>query len=151
MLQFSRRDQDSIIPLNLKELVERTIDLAWTDYNIKSRAGFEDIRIMREYDENLPLVPCSPTGIEQVILNLIKNAAQALRSPGQAVRNPTITVRTRRDGEFAVLEIEDNGPGIAKELQRRIFEPFFTTKQYGQGTGLGLSVSSYIVARDDIG
>ena len=151
MLQFSRRDQDSIIQLNLKELVERTIELAGTDYNIKSRAGFEDIRIIREYDENLPPVPCSPTGIEQVLLNLIKNAAQALRSPGEAVRNPTIMVRTRKEGGFAVLEIEDNGPGIAKELQRRIFEPFFTTKQYGQGTGLGLSVSSYIVAHNHRG
>jgi signal transduction histidine kinase len=88
--------------------------------------------------------------LEQVLLNLLKNAAQALAFV-QKERQPCITLRTRVSGDWAVIEVEDNGPGIPKELQRRIFEPFFTTKEVGIGTGLGLSVSYAIITNNHHG
>jgi len=82
--------------------------------------------------------------IEQVLLNLFKNAAQAM-SETAAARPPKLLITTRCEGDDAIIEIRDNGPGILEEARERIFEPFFTTKEVGQGTGLGLSVSYYIV------
>jgi signal transduction histidine kinase len=82
--------------------------------------------------------------IKQVILNLLRNAAQALSgTSGQAT--PTITLRTRRDGNLALIQVEDNGTGMDQATQARIFDPFFTSRRIGEGTGLGLSVAYYII------
>ncbi len=81
------------------------------------------------------LVKVEPQLMQQVIFNLLNNACQAMKERGE------IRVRTRAEGIWAILEIEDDGPGIDKELRERIFEPFFTTKEEGEGTGLGLSLS----------
>jgi signal transduction histidine kinase len=77
--------------------------------------------------------------VDQVLMNLLQNAVQASKHDG------TIRLRTRRDGEFGRLEVEDYGPGIPDEVSSRIFDPFFTTKQVGEGTGLGLSICYRIV------
>ena len=92
---------------------------------------------------DLPLVECDSAQIQQVIINLLLNAAEAVqrRSPGRIV----IRTRTRADAGVVVLEVEDNGEGIAPENVGKIFDPFFTTKSEGKGVGLGLAVTYGIV------
>ena len=94
--------------------------------------------------DGLPLVSGDPDQITQVILNLVINAQQAMRSSG---RGDHIVLRTRvtSSGDAVMLEVEDNGPGIPEEVRGRIFEPFFTTKAVGEGTGIGLALSHRIV------
>lgn len=82
--------------------------------------------------------------IEQVILNLLKNSAQAMAEAGLAEK-PCITLRTAITGNRAVIEVEDNGPGIPEDIQSNIFDPFFSTRDVGIGTGMGLSVSHAVI------
>jgi len=84
-----------------------------------------------------------------VILNLLKNAAQAMAEGGAPF--PTITLRTVREPHYVLIEVIDNGPGMDEKTLKRIFEPFFTTKEVGSGTGLGLSVSYFIVTEQHRG
>ena len=90
---------------------------------------------------NLPLVECAPSQIDQVFLNLIVNAAQAMPEGKMGL----IDIRTHCDDTQVWVEVQDNGPGIAPEILKKIFDPFFTTKDPGTGTGLGLSVSQNII------
>jgi signal transduction histidine kinase len=99
------------------------------------------IRVVRQYDPSLPKVPLEPGPIAQVILNLVLNAAQAMRGSG------TLTLTTRHDAEHAELSVSDTGPGIPADVLPHIFEPFFSTKGSTAGSGLGLSVSFGIVQR----
>jgi PAS domain S-box-containing protein len=150
MLKFSRKSESRIESANLEQVLEQAVELASSDYDLKKQYDFKRIRIVREYAPDLPAVPVTILELEQVLLNLLKNAAQALAFV-QKERQPCITLRTRVSGDWAVIEVEDNGPGIPKELQRRIFEPFFTTKEVGIGTGLGLSVSYAIITNNHHG
>jgi len=143
MLAFSRRSTADFAPQRLDELLETVLRLADSDYDLKKQYDFRQIEVVRDYDRDLPPVSCNRTEIEQVFLNLIKNAAQALATCTAPAGR--ITLRTRREGEFAQVEIADNGPGIDEDVRGRVFEPFFTTKPVGVGTGLGLSVSYFIV------
>ena len=104
--------------------------------------------MIREYQDDLSSVFCNVTEIQQVILNLLKNAAHALYEKKSVDFIAQITVRTVNEGSFVRIEIEDNGPGIPDEIRNRVFEPFFTTKEVGVGTGLGLSVSFFIVTKN---
>jgi signal transduction histidine kinase len=97
------------------------------------------VTVVKDYAADLPLVPAYAAELNQVWTNLIANALDAMAGQG------TLTVRTAKDGDCALVEIGDTGPGIPEELRRRVFEPFFTTKPVGQGTGLGLDVSWRIV------
>ena len=99
----------------------------------------------------LPPVPCVATEIEQVIFNLLRNAAQAMREQASHDRSPCITLHLRREKELAVVEVADNGPGMEESQLKRIFEPFFTTKEVGVGTGLGLSVAYFIITNNHNG
>ena len=96
--------------------------------------------MVRDYGQ-LGAVECVRSQIDQVFLNVLANAAQAI--PGQG----TITIETRSEGESAVIRIADTGPGIPAGVIGRVFDPFFTTKPVGEGTGLGLSISYEIVAK----
>jgi C4-dicarboxylate-specific signal transduction histidine kinase len=98
----------------------------------------------------MPEVPMVAVEMEQVMLNLLKNAAQAMIVNPPA-RGPRITLRLRREERYALIEVEDNGPGMKEEVRRRAFEPFFTTKQPGMGTGFGLSVPYMIVTQNHKG
>jgi len=150
MLQFSRKSESRIESANLEQVLEQALELAASDYDLKKQYDFKRIRIIREYAPDLPKVPVTILELEQVLLNLLKNAAQALAF-AQKEKPPCITLRTRVSGDWAVLEVEDNGPGIPNEVQRRIFDPFFTTKEVGIGTGLGLSVSYAIITNNHRG
>ena len=97
------------------------------------------ITVVKDYDRSLPPVPGYPAELNQVWTNLIHNALDAMAGSG------TLTLRTAVDGDCALVEVADTGPGIPGELRKRVFEPFFTTKPVGQGTGLGLDVSWRIV------
>lgn len=99
------------------------------------------ITVQRDYAEDLPRIQAYGSELNQVWTNLLDNAIDALEGQGE------ISIRTRRQGNWVVVEIEDNGPGIPEEIQGRIFDPFFTTKGPGKGTGLGLDISYNIVVQ----
>lgn len=148
MLQFSRMSNQSKAPASMNELIDQTIELAQNEYELKKKFDFRQIKMVREYQNKLPVVFCNVTEIQQVILNLLKNAAHALYEKRSGDFIAQITVRTINEGSFVRIEIEDNGPGIPDETKNRVFEPFFTTKEVGVGTGLGLSVSFFIVTKN---
>ncbi|MFO1371316.1 MAG: transporter substrate-binding domain-containing protein [Candidatus Competibacteraceae bacterium] len=149
MLSFSRRSESQFGPVDLEDMLETVLRLAASDYDLKKSFDFKHITIERDYDATLRVVYCDKTEIEQVILNLLKNSAQAMTEDGTF--SPTITVRTRQEKNFALIEVIDNGPGMDEKTLKRIFEPFFTTKEVGAGTGLGLSVSYFIVTEQHNG
>ncbi len=144
MLHFSRKSETEIVPLDLNGLIERGLELARQDYDLKKKYDFRHINVETEFATGLTMVPCSETEIEQVILNLLKNAAQSMEKKENG--NPSrIILRTMVEQNMARIEVEDNGPGIEESVKSNIFEPFFTTKPVGEGTGLGLSVSYMII------
>ncbi len=128
---FSRSDEARFRKTDLHEALESTLTLL----NTKIR---DRITVERHYGD-LPLVDCLPGKLNQVFLNILSNAAQAIPDKG------TITLTTRVVKEHAEIVIRDSGSGMPPEVQNRIFEPFFTTKDVGQGTGLGLSITYGIV------
>ncbi|MBF0289239.1 MAG: PAS domain-containing protein [SAR324 cluster bacterium] len=157
MLNFSRRSNSSIEAVDLVELLDKTIELAATDYDLKREYDFRNIHIERDFDSSLPPIPCIGSEIQQVFLNLFRNAAHALfdkekqKSP-QSTYAPKITLRTwLADQDMVRIEVEDNGSGMDDNTQKRLFEPFYTTKEIGKGTGLGLSVSYFIITTNHKG
>lgn len=150
MLRFSRRSETIMQKLSLESIIEQALELAGSDYILKKSYDFRDIKIIRDFAPDMPDVPIIPGEIEQVILNLLKNAAQAMVS-NPPDRMPRITLRLRLKGKYALLEVEDNGPGMDDNIRLRVFEPFFTTKAPDVGTGLGLSVSYMIITQNHKG
>jgi two-component system NtrC family sensor kinase len=130
---FSRMDQAELQDANLNEEIERTLALMEPRF----KGG---IRVER-HSGQLPHVRCYPAQLNQVFMNLVMNACDALDGGGR------IAVRTRPTAAGVSLAFEDDGPGIPPEHRERIFAPFFTTKPVGKGTGLGLSISHGIVER----
>jgi two-component system, NtrC family, sensor kinase len=130
---FSHVDEAQWQMADLNAGLESTLNVVWSELKYKAQ-------IVRHLGE-LPPVPCIAAQINQVFLNLLVNAGQAIESQG------TITLTTRVDGGQAVVEIVDTGKGIPPEALNRIFEPFYTTKPVGKGTGLGLSIAWDIVAK----
>jgi signal transduction histidine kinase len=125
--------QPAAAAVDLHEGLENTLVILRN----KLKAGVD---VIREYSAELPLVTAFGGELNQVWTNLLDNAADALNGHG------TIIIRTGVDGDDAVVQIEDNGPGIPPDALTRVFDPFFTTKEPGLGTGLGLSTSYSIVA-----
>ncbi len=151
MLSFSRRSDSDFSYHNLSEMLDKAIELASNDYDLKKKYDFRKINIIRGYDENMPEVLCEGIKIQQVILNLLKNAAQAMNEEEDKTEAPCITLRLLQQGDNACMEVEDNGPGMTEEIRKRVFEPFYTTKAPGIGTGLGLSVSYFIITENHNG
>jgi len=143
MLEFSRRSTSAWLPADLNGIIDKSLALCQQDYDFSKRYDFKKIRIVKEYSPGKPLVPCSPSQIQQVLFNLMRNAAQAMCQ--NDTPDPALILRTRIEGDWAVIEVEDNGPGMEESVRRKVFEPFFTTKDPGSGTGLGLSVSYFII------
>ncbi|MHB2249586.1 ATP-binding protein [Pseudomonas fitomaticsae] len=119
---------------NLQQGIESTLNIVAGELKYKAD-------VIKEY-QDLPDIECLPSQINQVIMNLVVNAAQAM-----GPERGTITLRTGMQGETAIIEVADTGSGIAPEILQKIFDPFFTTKPVGQGTGLGLSLSYGIVKK----
>ena len=131
---FSRLDRSKVASFNVNEGVRATLLIA--------KPALRNIEVERREGE-IPSITCSPSQVNQVLLNILNNAAQAMDKPRRR-----ITVTTRAAGDAAVaIEVEDNGKGIAAEALPRIFDPFFTTKEVGKGTGLGLSIAYKIVSQ----
>ncbi len=130
---FSRLDEANFKPASLNQLLDSTLNIA--GYLLK------DITVEKHYG-NVPNVMCYAAQLNQVFLNLITNAVQAITHD-----HGKITISTAREGESIVVKITDNGIGIAPEHLNKIFEPFFTTKEIGKGTGLGLSIVYKIVEK----
>ncbi|MBN1758498.1 MAG: HAMP domain-containing protein [Chitinispirillaceae bacterium] len=148
MLQFSRMQPHSKIRIRINELIDQTIELARNEYELKKKYEFKTVTIIRNYDKKLPTLYCNATEIQQVLLNLLKNAAYALHEKKADGFTPEITLTTTSiDGQIKI-EVADNGPGIPESISKRILEPFFTTKEVGVGTGLGLSVSFFIITKN---
>jgi signal transduction histidine kinase len=130
---FSHTDEEEFRPADLHRGLDTTLNVVHNELKYKAE-------VIKEYG-NLPEVECIPSQINQVVMNLLVNAAHAIDEFGR------ITVRTGHDGECAWIEVEDTGHGIEAVLLNRIFEPFFTTKPVGKGTGLGLALSYNIAQK----
>ncbi len=150
MLQFSRHSDKTLSPNNLGDLLERSIEIARSDLDLQSELAVGNIDLETDLDPGL-IVPCMPSEIEQVMLNLIKNGIHAIRARGDDAPPGKLSIRSSRNGPYAVIQVEDNGIGMSDEVRKRIFEPFFTTKDVGSGTGLGLSVSYFIICTNHRG
>jgi signal transduction histidine kinase len=130
---FSRLDQNVYKKANLNENLDSTLTLLHSSY--KNR-----IEIIREFEE-IDEVECFPGKINQVFMNILSNAIQAISGEG------TITIRTKQEGDLVKISIRDSGAGMSEEVRKKIFDPFFTTKDVGKGTGLGLSISFGIIQK----
>ncbi|MDD3814175.1 MAG: PAS domain S-box protein [Desulfocapsaceae bacterium] len=145
LLQFSRPQKMETAPEDLVLLLDKSVELAKNDYNLKKQYDILNIEISREYTPNLPLVSCVSIEIEQVFINLLKNAVQAMGDQPEPKPKAHLILRALRHGKMIRVEIADNGPGMDEETRLHIFDPFFTTKDIGVGTGLGLSVAYTII------
>ena len=132
--QYSQMDRTPHQPTDLHAGLDATLVM------LGAKIG-PGITVVKDYDPALPAVPAYAGELNQVWTNLIVNALDAMDGEG------TLTLRTSRDGDCALVEVADTGPGIPEEVRGRVFEPFFTTKPVGQGTGLGLDVSFRIVVK----
>lgn len=138
MKDFSRADQNEVGQVDLNRSIRSTLVVARSQYSAVADAETELGEI--------PPVTCNGSQINQVLLSLIGNAGEAIadKVKGTAERG-RIVVRSRADGEYVVIEIEDTGGGIPEEVRERVFDQFFTTKEVGRGTGQGLSVARRVI------
>ncbi|MFV3378997.1 MULTISPECIES: sensor histidine kinase [Pseudomonas] len=151
MLSFSRRSNRQLAPCDLPALIDQAVEIAGNDFDLTVGFDFKGQHIVRQFDPELGPVPCTANELEQVLLNLLKNAAQAIHQRPQPAEPGRIVLRTRLNPPWAEIQVEDNGVGMPESVRKRTFEPFFTTKEIGQGTGLGLSVSYFIITNNHKG
>jgi two-component system, NtrC family, sensor kinase len=136
LLSFARKTDPTVKEVQLNDLIKEIVALS------EKRARYSNVKVRLGLHEDLPNVQVSPSEIQQVLLNLINNALDAMDRKGGK-----IDIATRVDGSLVVIEVSDDGPGIAKANLQRIFDPFFTTKPVGKGTGLGLSICYGIIKK----
>ncbi|WP_341525751.1 GAF domain-containing protein [Nostoc sp. UHCC 0302] len=143
---FSRLDEAEMKPINLHEGIDSTLLIL--QHRLQPKTSYVAIEVVKKYGK-LPLVVCYAAQMNQVFMNILNNAIDALEysvSADKMVDNPKILITTEIIGNNSTLiRIADNGCGIPESMRSRIFEPFFTTKEPGQGTGLGLSISYQII------
>ena len=151
MLSFARKSDANISSHQPTELMDQILELAATDYNLKKQYDFKSMKIIKEYADDLPLLPCEGAKIQQVLLNILRNGAQAMGEANTHSPRFIIRIYSEKASEMVCIEIEDNGPGMDEETRSKVFDPFFTTKPVGVGTGLGLSVSYFIITESHQG
>jgi len=135
MLGFARRMEHRLDDVDINNVLNQTIEL------LQSHAQTNNIKISKDLQSELPIIASDQSQLQQVFLNLINNAIDAVEKDG------LIEVKTRKKDSQIEVAIKDNGPGIAEEHLKKVFDPFFTTKETGKGTGLGLSVSYNIIKK----
>jgi PAS domain S-box-containing protein len=140
MKEFSHPDSADKTATDLNKAIESTITVARNEWKYVSE-------VVKEFDEKLPPVVCYPGDINQVVLNLIVNAAHAIKEGIQEGEKGRITVGTRTRGESVEISVKDTGKGIPEAIRNRIFDPFFTTKEVGKGTGQGLALAYTVVVK----
>ncbi|WP_320172189.1 PAS domain S-box protein [Maridesulfovibrio sp.] len=145
ILRFSRKSGEGFEQNDLAALLDNALELIASDYDLNKDYDFKNISLLKKYAPDIPPVFCEGNQIQQVFLNLLKNAAEAVSEKRENSPLPQIIVSTGIESGMAVVEVEDNGPGMDADACRRVFEPFYTTKSPGKGTGLGLSVSYFII------
>lgn len=143
---------------DIGDLLDTTLDLAANDYDLKKKFDFRSINIIRNYDSSVDRIRCDAGAIQQVFLNILKNAAQAMKidenkeNGGISISEiPTIMLCIYQDSRNLYVDFNDNGIGMDGDTVKRIFEPFYSTKEVGVGTGLGLSVSYFIIKENHNG
>ncbi|MEG4337129.1 PAS domain S-box protein [Microcoleus sp. D3_18_C2] len=144
---FSRLDEAEKKQVDIHEGIESTLLILQN--RLKHKADYPTINVIKEYG-NLPLVECYPGQLNQVFMNLLSNALDALememKKSDRTDKNLAITIRTQvTDNNSVAIWIADSGPGMSEDVQKRLFDPFFTTKPIGKGTGLGLAISHSII------
>lgn len=140
MKEFSHPDSAEKTATDLNRAVESTITVARNEWKYVSE-------VVTEFDDQLPAVVCYPGDINQVVLNLLVNAAHAIKEKVKDGEKGQITVRTRMAGEHVEISVSDTGNGIPEAIRNRVFEPFFTTKDVGKGTGQGLALAYTVVVK----
>lgn len=144
MKEFSHPGSDQKTPLDLNRAIENTLTVARNEWKYVSD-------VVTRFDPNLPHVSCVGGEFNQVILNLVVNAAHAIadvqKANGNGSGKGTITITTERQEGEAIVRVQDTGTGIPENIRRRIFDPFFTTKEVGRGTGQGLAIAHSVIER----
>jgi len=155
MLDFARKGDYSFSHHAPAVLLDKVLNLAASGYDLKKHYDFKAITIVKKYEDNLPWLACEGSKIQQVLLNILNNGAYAMfeKLEYETDYSPRFILRICYEpvSHMVRIEIEDNGPGIDNATCKRIFEPFFTTKPVGVGTGLGLSVSYFILTENHNG
>lgn len=136
---FSRLDEDDLKPVDLNEGLHSTLVLVRNSMP-------DNVKVIKNFS-NLPKVECLPGKINQVFMNLISNAIQAIKSNGKNRDEEFLTITTHYENDQVIISIKDTGTGMTDEVKQKIFEPFFTTKEVGEGTGLGLSIVFSIIEK----
>ncbi len=150
MLAFSRRGTEGFEKVAVCDVLDTSVRLASSDYDMKTTYDFRSIEIEQHLEPGLPMLHCDRTRLEQVLLNLLKNAAQAMILANTPAPRK-INLSASAESDRILIQIQDNGPGMSEEIKQRIFEPFYSTKGAGMGTGLGLSVAYFIVTEQHQG
>jgi two-component system, NtrC family, sensor kinase len=142
MKEFSHPGGDEKAPIDINHAIDTTLTVARNEWKYVAE-------VKTEFDRTLPLVPCLAGEFNQVILNLVTNAAHAIsdKNGNSGQTRGKITIRTRREDDWAEIQIEDTGCGVAERNRSRVFELFFTTKEAGRGTGQGLALAHTIIVK----
>jgi PAS domain S-box-containing protein len=157
MLSFAHRTDHSFSFCDLRKLMDQSVEIASKDCNTEKQYNFSEIKIIREYENNLPQILCESAKIQQVLLNILHNGAEAMleEQANNTAKNHhhqfIFRLTSNHNTETVCIEIEDNGPGMDENTRKRVFEPFFTTKPPNRGIGLGLSVSYFIITENHDG
>ena len=143
MRQFGRKSDPKLDEIQINDVLNKSFEI------FRQQLVVRGIEVVWEIEENLPLIMADAGRLEQVFINLLINARDAieekweLKSPQKGDKK--ITLKSRSEGEHVIIEVQDTGGGVARPIIDKVFEPFFTTKDAGKGTGLGLSISYGIV------
>ena len=141
-------DEAAIKNVNIHEGIDSTLLIL--RHRLKAASNRSEIEVIRDYDHNLPPVDCYPGQLNQVVMNILANAIDAVDDRAvngdEPTYRPQIVLRTGCIGDdWLEIAVSDNGPGMPDAVQSRIFDPFFTTKAVGKGTGMGMSISYQII------
>lgn len=146
MLEFIRPSQGERTAIGLTTIIDRALALAGNDYSDNMNHDFRTLGIVRDYDPTDDIISCIPAELEQVFLNLFRNAAQAMRDKTYPEGiSPELHIVTRVLPSEVRVDVIDNGPGISPAVRKRIFEPFFSTRDAGKGVGMGLAIAYFII------